>query len=177
MNRIKAKNSENFRQFLREKNKTKKENKEEYVNSTNFDLYIGKSNIEHAGLGVFTNDYIFEDTIIGEYNGELIENFEPNIGDYYYEIVEPDKEKGIIGVGIDALKFPRDYMAMINDASFEKVLKNNCEFQTDVENKKVYIVAIKDIQPEEELFVSYGEGYWNISNKALDKPSENILNK
>ncbi len=164
MNRIKAKNSDKFREFLREKNKIRKENKEEYVNTSKFDLYISKSGIKHAGSGVFTNDYIFEDTIVGEYNGELIESFEPNTSDYYYELVEPDKEKGIIGVGIDAFKFPRDYMGMVNDASFEKVLKNNCEFQADIENKKVYIVAIRDIEPGEELFVSYGEGYWAQPN-------------
>jgi SET domain-containing protein len=160
MNRIKAKNSEKLRELLREKNKIRKENKEEYVNTSSFDLYIGKSTIRDAGLGVFTRDFIPENTIVDEYKGEIVESFEPDTNDYYYEIIEADKEKGIMAYGIDAKKFPRNYMAMINDASFEKVIQNNCEFETDEKDKKAFVVTTRDIEAGEELFVCYGEGYW-----------------
>jgi SET domain-containing protein len=51
-------------------------------------------------------------------------------------------------------------MAMINDAQFSKKYSNNTVFEGDLENKKVYVVSLRDIEPGEELFVSYGEGYW-----------------
>jgi SET domain-containing protein len=160
MNRIKAKNSDKLRELLREKNKIRREQKEEYVNTSSFDLYIEKSTIRDAGLGVFTRDFILENTILDEYKGQIVESFEINHSDYYYEIIEPDKEKGILGYGIDALKYPRNYMAMINDAGFEKVIQNNCEFQTDEKDKKAFVVTTRDVEPGEELFVCYGEGYW-----------------
>jgi SET domain-containing protein len=134
---------------------------DDYVNTSPFDLYIDNSKIIEAGLGVYTRDFIPENTIIDEYRGKLIETDNPITNEYYYELIAGDKSKGILTVGIDASALPRNYMGMINDASFDKVVKNNCEFQDDVENKKVYVVTLRDIQPDEELFASYGDGYWH----------------
>ena len=140
-----------------------KQNRPTYVNTSAFDLCIDTSLIERAGLGVYSNDFIPENTIIDEYKGTLIESENPITNAYYYELIEGDKSKGILSVGIDASGFPRNYMAMINDASFHNVLKNNCEFQSDIVNKKVYVVTLRDIEPGEELFASYGDGYWNVN--------------
>ena len=137
-----------------------------YVNTSPFDLYIDNSKILGAGLGVYTCDFIPENTIIDEYRGKLIETDNPITNEYYYELVTGDASKGILTVGIDASGLPRNYMAMINDASFHKVLKNNCEFQDDIENKKVYVVTLRDIEPYEELFASYGDGYWDTFVKV-----------
>ena len=41
----------------------------------------------------------------------------------------------------------------------ECLYPNNCELQ--INNKKVEIWSTKDIQPEGELFMDYGEQYWN----------------
>ncbi len=139
---------------------------DDYVNTSPFDLYIDNSKIVGAGLGVYSADYIPENTIIDEYKGALIESDNPVTNEYYYELIAGDKEKGILAVGIDASALPRNYMGMINDASFHKVLKNNCEFQDDIENKKVYVVTLRDIEPDEELFASYGEGYWHTFEKV-----------
>lgn len=38
-----------------------------YINNGKFDLYISDSSIPDAGLGVFSNEYINPDIIIGEY--------------------------------------------------------------------------------------------------------------
>jgi len=135
----------------------------DYYNSSDFELYIDDSQIKGAGLGVFTEDDIPQDTIIDEYRGELIESFEQVDNDYYYQLIEPNKETGQNGLGVDALKLPRCYMAMINDATLDKKYENNCMFEDDIENKKVYVITTRDIKAGEELFVSYGDSYWRNS--------------
>jgi SET domain-containing protein len=135
--------------------------RDNYHNSSEFNLYIDDSQIKGSGLGVFTEDDILEDTIIGEYRGELIESFEQIDNDYYYQLIEPNKETGQKGLGVDASKLPRCYMAMINDATLDKKYENNCMFEDDIENKKVYVITTRDIKAGEELFVSYGDSYWN----------------
>lgn len=133
----------------------------DFYNSSGLELYIDDSQIKGGGLGVYTDQDIPENTIIDEYRGDKIESFEPIDNDYYYEIIQPNKEINQLGLGVDASALPRCYMAMINDASFEKELENNCEFQDDIEKKTVYVVTMRDIKAGEELFVSYGDGYWN----------------
>jgi hypothetical protein len=133
-----------------------------FYNDGLFNLYITHSQLPDSGLGVYTEDFIPEDTIIGEYKGEIVKSYNLETNDYFYELVEADEANGIMGVGIDSSKLPRCYMAMINDAQFSKSFSNNCVFEGDVEEGKVYVVATRDIEPEEELFVSYGEGYWAL---------------
>lgn len=132
-----------------------------FYNDGPFNLYITHSQLPDSGLGVYTQDFIPEDTIIGEYRGEIVKSYNLETNDYFYELAEADEANGIMGVGIDSSKLPRCYMAMINDAQFSKTYSNNCVFEGDVDEQKVYVVSTRDIEPEEELFVSYGEGYWN----------------
>jgi hypothetical protein len=131
-----------------------------FYNDGSFNLYITHSQLPDAGLGVYTEDFIPEDTIIGEYIGELVKSYKLETNDYFYELVEADESNGVMGVGIDSSKLPRCYMAMINDAQFSKTYSNNCVFEGEIEEGKVYVVSTRDIEPEEELFISYGEGYW-----------------
>jgi hypothetical protein len=132
-----------------------------YYNDGPFNLYIENSQLPDSGLGVYTEDFIPENTIIGEYTGEIVKSYKLEPNDYFYELIEADEKNGVMGIGIDSSKLPRCYMAMINDAQFSKTFSNNCVFEGDVEEKKVYVVSLRDIEPDEELFVSYGEGYWN----------------
>jgi hypothetical protein len=132
-----------------------------FYNDGPFNLYITHSQLPDSGLGVYTDDFIPENTIIGEYTGELVKSYNLETNDYFYELVEANEASGVMGVGIDSSKLPRCYMAMINDAQFSKTYTNNCVFEGDIEEEKVYVVSTRDIEPEEELFVSYGEGYWN----------------
>jgi hypothetical protein len=127
-----------------------------------FDLYINKSNIQNSGYGVFTKSFIPKDTLIDEYFGEYTECL-PG-GEYFFRIN--------IDGGINAIDEPRCYMAMLNDASFvpkskrqlrkfvEHDYKNNCVFKVDEINKKVYVFSKVDIPFESELFISYGDEYW-----------------
>ena len=124
----------------------------EYYNNSKFDLEINKSTIEKAGLGVFALEYIPPKTYIGRYEGKKITR--NKTGFYYFEINNK--------VGMDAGGSPRGYMAMIND-SYNTTNTLNCEFIVDENKQIVEIWSITDIKVGCELFVSYGECYWNDS--------------
>ncbi len=145
-----------------------------YFHKSLFNLKIDKSQVPNAGFGVYTLDLIPKNTLIDEYFGQLI-TF-PTGGEYVLQI--DDKNS------IDAIDFPRCYMAMINDCSFipkktkkkkgkriditpkeyigkdNQILKINCIFKTDLINKKGYVYSIDEILPGSELFISYGVDYW-----------------
>lgn len=121
-----------------------------YYNNSFYNLNINVSNIEKAGFGVFSQEFIPKDSIVGYYEGTIINT--PFHGDYYFEINESN--------GIDAGQFPRCYMAMINDAR-GSLYKNNCKFVIDDKNFLVEIWSIKNIYPGEELFINYGSSYWS----------------
>jgi hypothetical protein len=138
-----------------------------YHNSK-FDLYIKDSQLFQSGKGVYTHDYIPANSFIDFYEGNLIEFIKGGI--YYFQINDT--------WGIDGFGPPRCYMAMLNDANFKSISKNkskqisisnnfsnnfsnNCIFATDEENLTVSIYSITDIEPESELFISYGDSYWS----------------
>ena len=139
-----------------------------YHNSA-FDLYIKDSQLYQSGKGVFTRDFIPAKTFIDFYQGCLFQFIKG--GTYYYQI---NDEWGIDGFGP-----PRCYMAMLNDADYKATkfvgkgkgkkkkqisildeFTNNCEFVSDENNLTVSIYSITDIEPESELFISYGDSYW-----------------
>jgi hypothetical protein len=127
-----------------------------------YDLYIKKSGIVNSGFGIFTRDFIPKGSLIDKYLGKYIEGIYG--GDYFFRI---DDE-----IGIDASSPPRCYMAFLNDASYRPTSKrglrnfnehkfvNNCKFESDIIKKTVSVYSIMDIEPESELFISYGNDYW-----------------
>jgi len=134
-----------------------------YFHKSSFDLYIDSSKINNGGLGVFTKSFIPKNSLIDEYYGEL--KYGIYGGEYYYGITDL--------IGINALDYPRCYMAMLNDASYKPTTKrslkkfiphnyiNNCYFLVNEETNKVYVYSLIDINPYDELFISYGDYYWN----------------
>lgn len=137
---------------------------DDYFHNSSYDLYIDKSLLPNAGYGVFTKTFIAKGNFIDYYYGKIIEYF--NGSEYLFEI---DNK-----VYIDARDFPRCYMAMLNDASYRPTSKralrkfkehhyvNNCEFIVDKDKKEIQIWSIADIEPNSELFLSYGSDYWNL---------------
>jgi hypothetical protein len=119
-----------------------------YYNNTKYNLEIKKSLIPGAGLGVFALEKIPGKTHIGNYEGKKTRK---KTGIYYFEL--NDK------LGIDAIDYPRCYLAMIND-SYKSDHKINCEFIIDEKKKRVEVHTIVDIDAGSELFVSYGDSYW-----------------
>lgn len=120
-----------------------------YYNNSKYDLEIRTSQIPDGGMGVFTNEFIPEKVIIGQYEGEIMKR---NIHCSRYFFYINDLK------GIDALSYPRCYMAMLNDA-YKSIFTNNCEFIVD-ENDIVTVWSTIDILPNTELFVHYGDDYF-----------------
>jgi hypothetical protein len=120
-----------------------------YYNNSIFNLEINKSTIESAGLGVFALELIPAKKCIGKYEG--VKKTHNKTGDYYFEINNK--------VGIDAINYPRCYMAMIND-SYKTENKINCEFRINEIKEMVEIWSIENIDVGSELFISYGNDYW-----------------
>jgi hypothetical protein len=145
-----------------------------YYHNSTYNLYLSKSQIPEAGLGVFTKDFIPAGTYIDEYYGDIY-SFNP--GGFYVLEVKPDYY-------IDANNYPRCYMAMINDCGFiaKKIIRKkkrkiditpdayydknnnklviNCKFIKKPEEEKTYVFTISDILQDSELFISYGPNYW-----------------
>lgn len=124
-----------------------------YYNNSQYKLKIDVSTIKNAGDGVFALEPIEKNKLIGYYEGDVM--FHIHCGSYYISINDD--------CGINAISYPRCYMAMIND-TYKTDYKYNCEFiineSSSDYNKKVEIWSISDININEELFISYGSHYW-----------------
>ncbi|MGF1678555.1 MAG: SET domain-containing protein-lysine N-methyltransferase [Candidatus Methylacidiphilales bacterium] len=108
------------------------------------------------GFGVFSDDFIASGTLLEECHWIKYRRADcqsPKINDYVYEVADtpqtPDEEKGynalVLGFG------------SIYNHSFD----NNAHYLYD-EARNVFVYqAIKDIQPGDQIFISYGEQWWN----------------
>jgi len=124
---------------------------EEYYHTSKYTLRIYISTILYGGKGVFTDEFIDSNTFIDYYYGDEISYI--GTGEYFVGF-----EDGSRILGIDALSFPRCYMAMVNDAH-QTHFNNNCRL--DIVNEQIEIWSIVDIYPNQELLMSYGANYWN----------------
>ena len=123
-----------------------KEQTPSYEHQSVYSLYISPSTIKEAGNGVFTNDLILKNTFIDTYRG----NYQSiPTSKYYFSIHDT--------YGIDAVNYPRCYMAMLNDV-VNSNYKPNCEFIVSGDHVSVW--STRDIHQGEELFISYGDDYW-----------------
>jgi SET domain-containing protein len=138
-----------------------------YYNNTELKLNVKPSHISGAGNGIFSYEKIIKkDQRIGFYEGKLIKANGDDVGDYSFTLTKCWY--------LDAVKYPRAYIAMINDAHNSK-FNNNCEFvvlSKDKDgnvlrgkNQRIYLQAIRDIYMGEELYASYGEEYWNCTSR------------
>jgi SET domain-containing protein len=135
----------------------------------NMALKVKTSQLPGAGKGLFTDKAIKKDTRIIEYRGEII-----NWKEYEKRVAE-DKDGYLFFINknlcIDAFATPQYKARYANDAAgLKKVkgLKNNATYQ--VFDNKCFIVAERDIEAGEEIFVDYTKEYWdciryNIKNK------------
>ena len=121
-----------------------------YYNNSKIELELKKSIIDCAGFGVFALEFIPCQTLIANYEGKKTRV--NKTGEYYIEINHK--------IGIDAITYPRCYMAMINDVH-KTTNKINCKFLIDENKKIVEIWSIHNIDIGDELFISYGNDYWS----------------
>ncbi len=122
-------------------------------------LIVKKSRLPNAGKGLFTTKPIKKGSKVIEYRGEVINWKE------YERRVAKDEDGYLFHFNnnycLDAFNTPQYKARYANDAEgLSKIpgLTNNSEYE--VEGKKCFIIATKDIKAGEEIFVSYTEEYW-----------------
>jgi SET domain-containing protein len=134
-------------------------------------LYLKKSLIPGAGKGLFVKNEIKKGEIVCEYEGEIVP----------WSVCEKRAEQGHEGYAFFITKnrcvdayFTKEAIARYaNDAKgIGRVegLKNNAQYEikTRQGEKRVFIVAIKNIKPNDEVLVDYGKEYWKNLSKAKD---------
>lgn len=122
-------------------------------------LSVKRSQIPGSGLGLFTKVFIPKGARIVEYKGKRTtwKEVDHNNGKngYIYYVTR--------NYVIDASTYKKALARYANDANGLKRVKgirNNCVYQ--LYDGKVYIEAVKNISPEEEILVEYGKEYWDV---------------
>ncbi|HYG17742.1 MAG TPA: SET domain-containing protein-lysine N-methyltransferase [Ohtaekwangia sp.] len=127
-------------------------------------LYIKKSNLPNAGMGLFTKKFIPKGTRIVEYKGRI---------STWKDIKDEDGKNGYIfyvtrNHVIDALPHKKALARYANDARGLvriKGMTNNCDYITD--GKTPYIESKRDIPAGGEILVDYGQDYWKVIRENL----------
>jgi uncharacterized protein len=119
-------------------------------------LKIKKSTIPGSGKGLFTKKFIPKGFIITEHTGKIstwkaIDFTDHNL--YLFYVTRNHI--------IDARDQLDCYARFINDARGYKRINgftNNSKYV--IIDKRVFVIAIKDISAGSEIFISYGKEYW-----------------
>lgn len=120
-------------------------------------LKVKTSTLPGCGKGLFTKIFIPKGMLITEHKGKITTfkdaNYEDNNAYVFYvnrnHVIDAREQ-------LDAVaRFANDARGIKRIVGFT----NNAEYV--VIDKRVYITAIKDIQPNEEIFVGYGKDYWD----------------
>ena len=124
----------------------------------NGEYSIKKSTIPNAGKGAFANVYIKKGTVLGEYHGKILsrkqyESMDDDDQAYVWEVSSPSGPFYIDGGPVKK----NNWLRFLNDS--RSVSKNNVqEYQYA---GRVFYKAIKNIKPGSELFVDYGDYYFD----------------
>jgi len=115
------------------------------------------STIVGAGMGLFAKKLIPKDTVIVEYSGRVLDLEQAKVlrDRMYLKAVTLNRH-------IDA-KGPDGSLAKYINDHVSKERHNASFFKKDT---RVFIRALRNIQPGEELFVSYGRGHWLFVGSA-----------
>ncbi len=121
-------------------------------------LEVKRSNIPGSGKGLFTTKPIEKGAIIAEYKGKKttwaeVDHKEGKNAYIYYV------NRNCV---IDASEYTHTLARYANDAKGLKIIKgitNNCCFIK--EGERVFLKALRNISPGEELFAGYGKEYWD----------------
>lgn len=123
-------------------------------------LIVKTSTLPNAGKGLFTTKAIKKKSQIIEYKGEIIDWKE------YEKRVKEDKDGYLFYINknrcIDAYNTPQYKARFANDAmglARIKGVKNNAVYE--IIGDQCFIIATRDIEPGEEIFVSYSKEYWD----------------
>ena len=140
-------------------------------------VYVKKSNIENADNGLFAKKKIKKNKKIVRFNGILYENKNTNNEiksqrsnihfEDGYTLVCPDDD--LASFANDCIKIP-DHIIILSEilpkkeSFFEKHPNAdvNASIFLEHDNHTAYLVAKKNINKNEEIFVHYGPYYWII---------------
>lgn len=122
------------------------------------DLFVKRSTIPGAGLGLFAKRPIPKGALIAEYKGKVStwKEVKHNNGTNPYILFLNNNHV------IDALPYKKALARFANDANgFIRVRgkKNNAVYVSA--GKKAYIQAKKNIPARTEILVDYGKEYWD----------------
>ncbi len=134
-----------------------KNHDDETINFKSLDITaveVKTSGLKDAGLGLFALKDFDQNDVIAEYYGKII-HLPHNIEDFYY--IAALNSKLAIDGNPRYLKKPKGG-SMINDAKDSKL--TNCH--SYAKKRKLFVVASKKINKNQEFFLDYGTQYWNI---------------
>jgi hypothetical protein len=128
------------------------------------------SSIHNAGQGLFLRQsrMLRQGTVLCEYRGRHIAAPPRNVAlcPYMVEITTPDAAGNRYIDGVDELGNILCLAALINDRGTDGA---NAEFvEYGGLPGRVFVVSMRDINPGEEIFVSYGQSYWD-EEKSREK--------
>ncbi|MFZ6010551.1 MAG: SET domain-containing protein [Bacteroidota bacterium] len=127
-------------------------------------LFVKKSTLPNAGMGLFTKKLIPKGTRIVEYKGRI---------STWKDVKDEDGKNGYIfyvnrNHVIDALPYKKALARYANDARGLVKIKgviNNSDYITD--GVKAYIESKRDIPAGAEIFVDYGKDYWKVIRENI----------
>lgn len=122
-------------------------------------MNVKESRISNAGKGLFTTQFIPKGTLIVEYKGRITTWKDVLNGKTFNGYVYYIKRNYVI----DAMPYKKALGRFANDAgglNKRRGLLNNSKFI--VRGNRVFLQAIKDIDIDEEVLVSYGREYWKV---------------
>ena len=119
-----------------------------------------QKNINFSMLGLFSNKKIKCNDIICQYNGKYLNT---------KDALQLNDKSYLMRIGeqcyIDASQSPHCIARYINDC--KSTSGYNVRFEKSLNEKCAWVVAIRDIEPNEELFANYGKFYWASSKDYL----------
>src|SRR5882757_4796769 len=139
-------------------------------------LVVRKSRIKGAGRGLFTTSKVRKGDLIIEYIGEkltwkqCLKKYKGKLEKLAYVFAVNDNNC------LDAYLYPDALASFANDANGtigKKKYHNNSEYR--IRKGKPYILATKNIPANSEIFVDYGNEYWDAIREREEEAKEKEL--
>jgi hypothetical protein len=139
-----------------------------YIKGDMGGLEVKESLLEGAGRGLFSMRKFFPGDLICVYSGELV----PLVRVMRGEVLTDYLMGGFGLYSIDAANHPAVKARYIND-NFE-LGSHNVKFVKLKLQRRALVIALREIEPGDELYAFYGEGYWR--KRGLEPPLQPSMN-
>jgi len=115
---------------------------------------IATSTIPNAGNGAFANIYLPKGTVLGNYKGRRIskQQYERLADDSY--VWELSSRYGPIYIDGKNQKIS-NWLRFLNDSRDKRINVEPYQYRSNI-----YYRTVKNINPGQEMFISYGDEYW-----------------